>query len=94
MGKTRSFAERTEPVLILGMILSIVLITQRYSIDLYRWGLGVLVASTILEIAVGNLPKETSFGRSIMMIFVILGIFVAIFALGVLLVPMLSQLGR
>ncbi len=94
MGRTRSFAERTEPVLIVGMILSIALITQRYSIDLYRCGLGTLVASTILEIAVGNLPKEASFRRSIALIFVILCIFVAVIALGVLLVPMLSRLGR
>ena len=94
MSKSRPFPERAEPVLIVGMILGIALITQRYSIDLFRWGLGILVASTILEIAVGNLPTESSFGRSIILIVVILCIFVAVFALGVWLVPVLSQLGR
>lgn len=94
MSETRSFPEHAEPVLIVGMILGIVLITQRYSIDLFRWGLGILVASTILEIAVGNLPKEASFGRSVVLIVVILCIFVTVFALGVWLVPVLSQLGR
>jgi predicted membrane protein len=94
MSKSRSFPERAEPVLIIGMILGIALIAQRYSISLFRWGLGILVASTILEIAVGNLPKEASLWRSVILTVVILCIFVIVFALGVWMVPVLSRLGR
>ena len=89
-----SFPERAERVLIGGMVLGIVLIMQRSSIDLFKAGFSVLVVSTLLQIAVGNIPKQGSVGGSLLRIVLILGLVALIFALGVWLVPTLSGLGR
>lgn len=89
-----SFPERAERVLIGGMVLGIALIMQRFSIELFKLGLSVLVASTLLQIAVGNIPKQGSVRGSLLRIAVILGVVALIFALGVWLVPTLSGLGR
>lgn len=94
MSASRSVPERLEPFLIVGMVLGIVLIAQRYSIDVYRWGLGLLVISTILEIAVGNLPTGSGWRHSVLMIAVILCVFVGVFVLGIWLVPLLSRLAQ
>jgi hypothetical protein len=90
----RSFAERAEQALIAAMALGIVMIAQRYSISLFRWGLAILVVSTFLQIAVGNLPQDASAMRSIVISLVILTGVAAVFAIGVWLVPILSELGH
>ena len=90
----RSFVERLETALIGGLVIGILLIAQRYNLTLYRVGLCVLVASTILQIAVGNLRKDASPGRSLVFIAGILGIIAAVFTLGIILVPTFAQLGR
>jgi hypothetical protein len=89
-----SFVERAEQVLIAAMAIGIVMIAQRYSIALFRWGLAILVGSTFLQIAVGNLPQDASAIRSIVTSIVILMVVAAVFAIGIWLVPVLSQLGH
>lgn len=89
-----SFPERAERVLIVGMVAGIGLIMQRASLDLFKAGLSVLVVSTLLQIAVGNIPKQGSVGGSLIRIVLILALVAAIFGLGALLVPTLSRLGR
>lgn len=89
-----TFPERAEQVLIGGMVAGILLIMQRINIDLYKTGLAVLTASTLLQIAVGNIPKRGSVGGSLVRIAVILVLITAIFGVGILLVPTLSRLGR
>lgn len=92
--KTRSFPERLETTLIVGLVLGILLIAQRYNLTLYKVGLTILVVSTLLQIAVGNLDKEASTKRSLRFIAVILGVIAIVFSIGILLVPTFSQLGR
>lgn len=89
-----SFPERAERFLIAALLLAIFLISQPWDIRLYRAGLLLLVCATLLQIAVGNLPKEASVGRSLLLIGGILCIVAAVFGLGILLTPFLSQLGR
>jgi hypothetical protein len=90
----RSFPERAEQALIAAMALGIVMIAQRYSISLFRWGLTILVVSTFFQIAVGNLPQDASALRSIVISLMILTVVAAVFAIGIWLVPVLSQLGH
>lgn len=89
-----SFAERAERTLIVALLAAILLISQPWDIRLYRAGLLLLVCATLLQIAVGNLPKDASTGRSLALVAAILGAVVAVFGLGILLTPFLSQLGR
>lgn len=94
MKHVRSFPERLEAVLIAGMLVGIALIAQRYNLMLYKVGLSVMVVSTLLQIAVGNLRKDASFPASVFFIVKVLLVVVAVFALGIFLVPTFSQLGR
>lgn len=89
-----TFTERAERVLIVAMLLAIGLIAQQASIALYRYGLLLLVGATLLQIAVGNLPKEVSAGRGLVLIGLVLCAVATVFGIGILLTPVLSQLGR
>jgi ABC-type proline/glycine betaine transport system permease subunit len=89
-----SFAERAERALIAALLLAILLIAQPWDIRIYRVGLLLLVAATLLQIAVGNLPKDAGAGRSLVLIALILAVVAAVFSLGIALTPFLSQLGR
>ncbi len=90
----RSFPERLEITLIFGLLAGILLIAQRYDLILYKIGLVVLVVSTLLQIAVGNLRKDASPAGSLVFIVKILVIIAAVFGAGILLVPTFAQLGR
>lgn len=94
MKQARTFPERLEMVLIAGLCLGIALIAQRYSLVLYKIGLVILVSATLLQIAVGNLRKDASAGASLGFIVKILVLVVAVFSLGIVLVPSFSQLGQ
>ncbi|TXH34213.1 MAG: hypothetical protein E6Q98_19520 [Rhodospirillaceae bacterium] len=94
MVATRSFPVKAEIVLICAMLIGFALIAQQWSMTLYKVGLGIVVLSTLLEIAVGNLPKTASVGRSLTIIAVILAIVLAVFLIGIALVPYLTNLGR
>jgi hypothetical protein len=97
-----SFAERAERLTIAGMVGGILVIAlSRLLLPLttlmlyaFQAGLALLVVSTLLQIAVGNLPKDAGAGRSLRLIALILLVLLAVFALGIALVPILSQLGR
>jgi hypothetical protein len=94
MKHTRTFPERLETMLIVGLVAGILLIAQRYNLMLYKAGLTILVFSTLLQIAVGNLRKDASAGRSLFFIAKVLVVIAAVFSLGIVLVPYFSQLGR
>jgi len=94
MRHVRTFPERLETIMILALAAGILLIAQRYSLLLYKVGLSILVVATFLQIAVGNLRKDASIGRSLLFILMVLAIAAAVFALGIVLVPYFAQLGR
>jgi hypothetical protein len=94
MRRVRTFPERLETIMILALAAGILLIAQRYSLMLYKVGLSILVVATLLQIAVGNLRKDASVGRSLAFIAMVLVIIAAVFTIGILLVPYFSQLGR
>ena len=88
------FVEHLEKVMILVLLGAIVLIAQRSSIHLYRFGLATLIGATLLQIAVGNLPKDATPLRALRIVLTILTVVVVVFGTGILLVPFLSQMGR
>jgi hypothetical protein len=94
MKNVRTFPERLEMIMILALAAGILLIAQRYSLTLYKVGLSILVVATFLQIAVGNLRKDASVGRSLLFIVMVLAIAAVVFTIGILLVPYFSQLGR
>lgn len=88
------FQERAERVMIAALLVAIAMIAQRFSIHVYRWGLLLLVGATILQIAVGNLPKECTPREGIVMTAGIVLAIAGVFGVGILIAPYLTQLGR
>jgi hypothetical protein len=80
-------------VLILLMILSGLMIVQGWSMQIYQFGLVLLVASALVQIGVGNIPPNARFGQSIRIVLISLVIIAVVFTAGVLLVPFLVSLG-
>lgn len=90
-----SFVEKAERTLIITMIISILTITLAPRVLwLYQASLGLLIVSTFLQIAVGNLPRDANFKRSAKISTIILSLVAMVFGLGILLVPVFSGLGR
>ncbi len=85
---------RAELVLICIMGVGFLLIAQQAVFGLYQAGLLIVVGSTLLHIAVGNLPRTASPARTALWTVLILLIVAAVFYAGILLVPLLAQLGR
>lgn len=92
----KTFQERAESLLIIGMVLGIALITftPLAFFEFIQLGLVVLVACTFLQIAVGNIPRDVSWRQGLVRIAIILTVVVIVFGIGIALVPVLSQLGR
>jgi len=90
----RTFQQRAELLLMAMFGISLVLIMQLYSQQLFQVGLGLLIVSTLLEIGVGNIPTGASIARALTLLVVYVAIIAAVFALGIFLVPYLAGLGR
>lgn len=84
---------RAELVLILVMGVGFLLIVQQWSFAAYQIGLLTVMGATVLNIAVGNLPRAAGAVRALGLTLFILAIVAAVFAAGILLVPYLAQLG-
>jgi len=93
--KTKApFAAKMQTAVILSMIVSFVLIIQQINMALYKTGLVLLIVSALSQMAFGNMPSEASFkeARKIMVIaFVIVA---CVFGGGILLAPVLINIGR
>lgn len=84
---------RAELVLILVMCIGFVLIVQQWSFAAYQIGLLTVMGATVLNIAVGNLPRTAGPVWALGLTVLILAIVAAVFAGGIALVPYLAQLG-
>ena len=106
-GFRSTFASRTQALLVWVMLASFALMTQQIvtfwelgdlEIDvgllLYQIGLGTLFVSAILQIAFGNIPPGANFGKSMRLLGVALCVVAVVFGLGIVLAPVLTQLGR
>lgn len=85
---------RIETSLIFLMLLGFALITQPWNFTLYQYGVLTVIGATILNIAVGNVPKAARGWRAARAIVLILAITAAVFGIGILMVPYLAQLGQ
>ena len=88
------FAARFQGILIGVMCLGLVLIMQQRSKELYQVGLPLLVVAAFLQIAFGNIPPQSGFVRSLLLLLLTWAIVAAVFALGILFAPELIDLTR
>lgn len=92
--KETPFAYRVQALLIVGLLLSFVLIMQTVSMVLYQIGILLLIASTLVQIPFGNIPPEADRRRTLRMFAWMLLILIAVFGIGILIAPMLVNMGR
>lgn len=90
----RPFAARVHIVLVILMLAGIVMIGQQLSMQIYQFGLIVLVSATIVQIAFGNIPPNFDFRRSMKLFWPFMGIILIVFVISFLATPLLYALGR
>jgi len=88
------FASQLQIFVLLGILAGFLMIAQNQSLDVYRYGLIILCGSSLLQVVVGNIPPQTRFGGTLVLLGIGLAIVAAVFIIGVLLVPYLAQLGQ
>lgn len=94
MSKNSSFAARVQLLLVVLMFSSIVLLSQRFTLQLYKIGLVVMGVTALSQIAFGNINSSTNFGGSMRQYLLYMTIIAAIFGLSILITPTLVSLGR
>lgn len=92
--QTRAFAAVVQAILIGLLLLSMALIGQRFSMELYQAGLILLVVSTLSQIAFGNIPPTSNFGKSMRMYVTFMAVTAVVFAISIIVAPLLVSLGR
>jgi hypothetical protein len=90
----RPFATVVQLILVIWMLVSIVMIGQQFSMNVYQLGLLSLVFTAFSQIAFGNIPATAGFGRSMSLYLRYMLIVVAIFVVSILAAPYLVALGR
>jgi hypothetical protein len=88
------FASQLQIVLLVGMILAFLLIAQNQSVDLYQYGLLLLIGFSLLQVVAGNIPPQTRVVGTLIRLLLGLVIVAAVFGIGIVLVPYLAELGR
>ena len=90
----RPFAAVMQLILVIWMLVSIVMIGQQVSMNIYQLGLLSLVFTAFSQIAFGNIPATAGFGRSMNLYIRYMLIVVLIFVVSILAAPYLVSLGR
>ena len=94
MKKKTAFGARMQIIVLLSMLVSFAFIIQKMNMTLYKVGLVLLIVSALSQMAFGNMPSEADFkeGRKIMII--AYTIVACVFGIGILLAPVLINIGR
>ncbi len=94
-GKSRNaFAARMHLALVMAMLVSFLLIAQQWNKLCYQIGLALLIASALIQVVFGNVAPETGLARSMKQLGLGLVVVAAVFGVGILLTPVLVNLGR
>jgi hypothetical protein len=87
------FASKLQIILLVGILAGFCLIAQNQSVDLYKCGLILLMASALLQVVAGNIPPDANLVGTLVRLFLGLVIVAAVFVVGIWLVPILANLG-
>lgn len=85
---------RVEATLLCILGLGFLMVLQTWSFAVYHYGLLIIICGTLLNIAVGNLPRNAGPLRALLMTVVLLVVVAIVFTIGIYLVPTLAQLGQ
>lgn len=74
--------------------MAFLLIAQNQSVDVYQYGLLLLIGFSLLQVVAGNIPPQTRVIGTLIRLLLGLVIVAAVFGIGIILVPYLAELGR
>lgn len=94
MTSKQPFAATVQFLLVLLMLLSIVLLGQSFNLQAYKFGLILMVVTSLSQIAFGNIAPEANLAKSLRYYLVYMGIIGLLFALSIAITPYLVSLGR
>lgn len=88
----RPFASVVQMLLIALLIVSFVCIAQQWSAAIYRFGLILLIVTTFVQIAFGNIAGTANVKQSMKIVGITFAVIAAIFAVGILIAPYLVNM--
>jgi hypothetical protein len=94
MKKKAAFGARMQIIVIITMIVSFIFIIQKMNMILYKFGLLLLIVSALSQMAFGNMPSEADFKEGKKVMAIAYTIVACVFGLGILLAPVLINIGR
>jgi hypothetical protein len=92
--RRKPIVPRAEAALLCLLGLGFLMVLQTWFFPVYHYGLLLIILVTLLNIAVGNLPRGASLLRAVLMTLLLLAIVAVVVAIGIFLVPTLAQLGQ
>ena len=92
--KKKPFAARIQGINIIILLCSFVLIAQPWVKELYVVGIVVIMISSLLQNAFGNIKPDLDFKESMKGIAKIMLIILILFAVSILIAPYLVKMGR
>jgi hypothetical protein len=85
---------RAEAALLCLLGLGFLMVLQTWFFTVYHYGLLLIILVTLLNIAVGNLPRTASPLRALLTTLLLLAVVAAVVGIGIFLVPTLARLGQ
>ena len=94
MKQKTAFGARMQTGVIVTMVISFIMIIQKFSETLYQTGLVLLIVAALSQMAFSNIPSTASFRESRKVLIIAFAIVACVFGLGILLAPVLIKIGR
>lgn len=94
MARRPSIVPKAEAALLCLLGIGFLMVLQTWFFPVYHYGLLLVIAATLLNIAVGNLPRSASPLRAVLMTLMLLAIVAAVVIIGIVLVPVLAGMGQ
>lgn len=93
-GKNKPFAYKIQMIIIPLFPVSFIIIMQRFSLNLYKIGILLLILTAMMQNIFGNIDPNATRKETLLSFIKIVIIILIIFLVGILIVPLLVNLGR
>jgi hypothetical protein len=92
--ESKPFASVVQMTLIYLLLIGFICITQQWSESIYRFGFILLMLTTFVQIAFGNIASNANFVKSMKTVGVTFLVVILIFGVGIWIAPYLVNMGR
>jgi hypothetical protein len=92
--QSKPFASVVQITLIYMLLIGFLCITQKWSESIYRFGFILLILTTFVQLAFGNIASNANFAKSMKTVGVTFLVVALVFAVGIWIAPYLVNMGR